>query len=164
MAIHIKYNQISSRHSLIYKTADHGGYYHVICTGIVTPKFKNTDPYGKKWIRTDLTVDIKLPTHRIPKPHSNAVLRAKHWTVYGGLNSIFDNGGLNGKALNSGHAVDSFGLLNPSNLTPHIAKVRFRLAVKGVGNRAQTNQYPNIKHTSVLESLAFKINLLVYYA
>lgn len=150
--IRLSGNKISSRHWLAFKTADkfqRNPIWYVSVTGIaLLGNFaKGT---GSTWKGHDLLIDVDIskPFDKIKASATGLifgtpVLRSVHWTVQAGLNSIFNQS----KAVNSGHAVDSFQLIDPQQLT-NTATIKCALAVRDVD--------------AFIHRVGFKLNLLVY--
>lgn len=166
MATEIRLNRVDSSHSLIFRTADDDNTYYVSASGIVRPKLRSIrENYnGENWTYGNLIFDVRLPTASIPRPHARAVLKARHYTVYAGLNNIFDDAnGIGEVGSNSGHALDEFRMTNAQNLSGHVAKVQCKLAVKSVGVRISNFSNYYVSSGVELNAIAFKINLLVSY-
>lgn len=147
MPISVTPNQIQTPHSLLFKTSEkvnNQEVYFVSVSGVAVFSFKGN---SLQWLHDKLTIHAPLPVNLIPVPPKQGyypVFKCKYWVVYASLNSIFNQGPAN----NSGHAVDSFRLTNPGNVS-NTAFMEAELAVR------DTDAY--------LFRVGYKVDLLMYF-
>lgn len=150
MAIEIPQNRVVSPHWLEFKTNEQfrGKDLHFLSsTGIVLSNIKGD---SSRWKRDKIILNIKVRTDQIPTPPRPsdgafvATFKAKHWTVYAGLNAIYNKN----HAVNSGHAVDTFKLLNSQNISDNL-RVECDIAVSDID--------------AYLYRIGFKVDLLIYF-
>ena len=98
MPIYTSSNNIQSRHHVHFNAGDQLEYYEM--TGVAIFDFLGSS----NWNRDRLSFDLKIP--HLP---AGKVLELEHWTVFATINAI----GNEGHAVDGGHAVDAFRLINP---------------------------------------------------
>ncbi len=149
MAIEISQNSIVSPHLLFFKTGEkylNKDLYFFSVSGISLPNFKGN---SSNWRRDELMLNIKIPTHQIPiasrpSPSHFAVFKSKSWTVFAGINSMYNNQA----SINNGYAVDAFELLNPHYILDAL-RVECRIAT--------------VDNNAILFRVGFKVDLLLYF-
>lgn len=144
--IRIGSNKISSPHWLVFKTGSsvlNRAVYYVSFTGIAELDTLAKGS-GSSWQAHTLLIDVDLSQPFNEIPASPTPYLVKQWTVYAGLNSIFNQN----EANNSGHAVDSFQLTNADNINSKVATIKCDLALRDVD--------------AFLHKVAFKLTLLVH--
>lgn len=150
MAIQIPWKNVHSNHSLCFKTSqkvEGKDVYFISISGIAIINFKGI---RNTWSREELLVNLRFPYEKIPTPSNDdrrsvPFFKLVDHTVFVSLNAIYNHK----HAVNSGYAVDSFGLENPSTPIYDDITIKSNLAISDVD--------------SYLYRVGCKVELLAYY-